>query len=196
MIPAYLTNLQLDKVFEVYCSNVDQYIQESTSDEHVVDSQVKRISGFATTTFGVEENAAKEYFSVENPTKNPFSLLQIDNGIIKKNIGPATKKCDCAIVNNSSLCFIEFKTKACSNIISTIEKNYRRAIEQLTATINIFDSYHKLQGVDFRNLRAVEAYICFRNGYPRTTSSQMNYKVTFTTANRGIPLLFDRKKVL
>ena len=157
--------------------------------------KVKRISGFATVAFGAEENAAKEFFSVENPTKNPFSLLQIDNGIIKKNIGPATKKCDCAIANNSSLCFIEFKTKACSNIVLTIEKNYRRAIEQLTATIGIFDSYHKSQGVDFRTLRAVEAYICFRHGYPRSTSSQMNYQVSFAANNR-IPLSFVRKKVL
>ena len=196
MIPAYLANLQLDKVFAVNCSNVDQSIQESTLDEHIVDSKIKRISGFVTAAFGAEENAAKEFFTVENPTKTPFSLLQIDNGIIKKNVGPATKKCDCAIANNSSLCFIEFKTKASSNIISTIEKNYRRAIEQLTATIGIFDSYHKSQGVDFRSLRAVKAYICFRHGYPRRTSSQMNYQVSFAKANNGIPLSFDRKKVL
>ena len=196
MIPAYLTDLQLDKVFADHCSKIEQYIQESTLNEHVVDSKVKRISGFATATFGAEENTAKEFFSVENPTKNFFSLLQIDNGIIKKNIGPSTKKCDCAIANNSSLCFIEFKTKARSHIISTIEKNYRKAIEQLTATIGIFDSYHKSQGINFRILRDVEAYICFRHGYPRSTSSQMNYQVAFATANNGIPLSFNRKKVL
>ena len=196
MIPAYLTNLQLDKVFAVYCSNVDLYIQESNSDEHIVDSKEKRISGFVTNAFGSEENDSNEFFSVENPTKSPFSLLQIDNGIIKKNVGPVTKKCDCAIANNSSLCFIEFKTKARSNIISTIEKNYRKAIEQLAATIGIFDSYHKSQGVDFRTLLAVEAYICFRHGYPRSTASQMNYQVSFARANNGIPLSFSRKKVL
>lgn len=196
MIPTYLNNLQLDKVFAAYCSNVEQYILESTSDEHVIDSKDKRVSGFVTAAFGVEENAAKEFFSVENPTKNPFSLLQIDNGIVKKNSGPATKKCDCAIANDSSLCFIEFKTKACSNMLSTIEKNYRRAIEQLTSTIGIFDSFHNSQGVDFRTLKAVEAYICFRHGYPRSTSSQMNYQVSFAAANNGIPLSFDRKKKL
>ena len=196
MIPAYLTNLQLDKVFATYCSNVDQYILESTSDEHVVDSKVKRISGFATAAFGAEEYAAQEYFSIENPTKNPFSLLQIDNGIIKKNVGPATKKCDCAIANDSTLCFIEFKTKSVSTNPLRIENNCRRAIEQLTATINLFDSYHTSQGTDIRNLRTVEAFICFRQGYPRSTASQMNYRDNFATVNKGIPLSFARKKVL
>jgi hypothetical protein len=133
---------------------------------------------------------------VENPTGKSFSLLQIDNGIIKKNVGAATQKCDCAIADEESLCFIEFKTKACSNLLSTIENNYRSAIKQLMATITLFDNYHITQSTDIRDLRTVEAYICFRQGYPRISSSQMNYQVTFALLSKGIPLSFDRKKVL
>ncbi len=196
MIPENLANLQLSQVFAAYCSDIDRYILESITDEFIVDSSTKKISGFVTTTFGQEEKAAEEYFTVENPTGKPFSLLQIDNGIIKKNVGAATQKCDCAIADDKSLCFIEFKTKACSNLLSTIENNYRRAIKQLIATISIFDNYHKSQGIDVRDLRTVEAYICFRQGYPRISSSQMNYQVAFAQISNGIPLSFDRKKVL
>lgn len=191
----YLADLQLSQVFASYCSDVERYILESNTDERIVDSSVKRISGFVTATFGKEEETAEEYFTIENPAKKSFSLLQIDNGIIKKSMGPATKKCDCAIADDESLCFIEFKTKACSEIQSTIEKNYRRAIEQLVATINIFDSYYTSIGTEMRDLRAVEAYICFKSGYPRTTSSQMNYQVSFAENNR-IPLSFVRMKAL
>lgn len=192
MIPTYLNNLVLEKVFAAYCSNVDQYILESTSDEHVVDSDAQKISGFVTDFFGQIENETNKFFAVENPNGGRYALLQIDNGIIQTH---STKKCDCMIANASCLCFIEFKANASSNKPSTIEKNYAKAMEQLRTTIGFFDAYHNSKGIDFRTLRNVEAYICFRHGYPRSTSSQMNYQVSFATNNR-IPLSFVRKKVL
>ena len=196
MIPAYLADLQLPQLFAAYTSKLEQFILESTIGEHIVDSAGQNISGFVTATFGQEEEAVGEYFTVENPTGKSFSLLQIDNGIIKKNVGPATKKCDCAIADEESLSFIEFKAKSVSSNPLRIENNCRRAIEQLTATIGLFDSYHTSQGTDIRDLRTVEAFICFRQGYPRKSSSLMNYQVSFATANKGIPLSFEREKVL
>lgn len=192
MIPAYLNDLQLDKVFATYCGNVDLHILESTKDEHVVDSDAQKVSGFVTSTFGQTEEASFKFFSVENPKGGSYALLQIDNGIIQTS---SKKKCDCAIANDSCLCFIEFKANAYSDLITTIEKNYHKAIDQLSTTIGFFDTFHNLKGVDFRTLRNVEAYICFRHGYPRSISSQMNYQVSFAINNR-IPLSFVRKKVL
>jgi len=193
MIPAYLGDLQLPQLFAVFTNSIDRYLHESTADEHIVDSESKNISGFVTTFFGQKEEMAGEYFSIENPAKSPYALLQIDHGIIKSS---DIKKCDCAIANNTSLCFIEFKTKAYSSLESTIDRNYKKAIEQLTATIGLFDSHYASQGTDIRLLRTVEAYICFRHGYPSITSTQMNYQVAFAIANRGIPLSFARKKEL
>ena len=181
MIPVYLNELQLDKVLATYCGNVDQYILESTSDEHIVDSNMQKISGFVSGTFGRIENTSLKFFAVENPKGGSYALLQIDNGIIQTS---STKKCDRAIANDSCLCFIEFKANAYSNLITTIEKNYQKAIDQLSTTIEFFDTYHNSKGVDFRTLRSVEAYICFQHGYPRSTSSQMNYQVSFAKNNR------------
>lgn len=192
MIPAYLYDLQLDKVFATYCGNVDRYILESMLDEHIVDSDAQKISGFVTNTFGQTEDASFKFFAIENRKGGSYAILQIDNGIIQSS---STKKCDCAIANDATLCFVEFKANAYSNVITTIEKNYQKAIDQLSTTIGFFDNYHNSKGVDFRSLRSVEAYICFRHGYPRSTSSQMNYKVSFAKNNR-IPLFFVRKKVL
>jgi hypothetical protein len=193
MIPEYLSNLQLSQVFATYTNTVDQFIQESTADELIVDSEIQKISGFVDTNFGQTEKVACKYFSVSNPTQKPYALLQIDNGIIQSS---ETKKCDCAIANDASLCFIEFKANANSSNLSTIAKNYKKAIEQLITTIGFFYTHHKSQGIDFRTLRAVEAYICFRHGYPRSTSTQMNYQVSFAVTSNGIPLSFRRSKVL
>lgn len=193
MIPEYLSNLQLSQVFATYTNTVDQFIQVSTADELIVDSEIQKISGFVDANFGQAEKVARKYFSVSNPTQKPYALLQIDNGIIQSS---ETKKCDCAIANDASLCFIEFKANANSSNLSTIAKNYKKAIEQLITTIGFFDTHHKSQGIDFRTLRAVEAYICFRHGYPRSTSTQMNYQVSFAVTSNGVPLSFRRSKVL
>jgi len=192
MIPAYLSNLQLDKVFASFCSDVGQFIQESTSDEHIVDSEEQRISGFVTNTFGQLEDSSFKYFTVENSNGRSYALLQIDNGMIQSK---STKKCDCAVANDTCLCFIEFKANAISSNNLKIERNYEKAIEQLSTTIGFFDTHHNSQGVDFRSLRSVEAYICFQQGYPRSTSSQMNHQVSFARINR-LPLFFIRKKAL
>lgn len=193
MIPSYLLDLQLPQVFAAYSTSVDSYLLQSTTDEHIVDAEVQKVSGFVTATFGQAEDAAGKYFMVENPSGQPYALMQIDNGIIKSS---ATKKCDCAIANEVSLSFIEFKANAYSSNASTIQKNYRKAMEQLSTTVGFFDRHLAACGQDIRTLRIVEAFICFRQGYPRKTSSQMNYQVAFVAANNGIPLSFVRKKVL
>lgn len=193
MMPSYLKDLYLPLVFNQYTSTVGAYIQESAADEHIVDSVNNKISGFVTSSFGQMEDSMGKYFEVKNPTATPFALLQIDNGIIQS---PKTKKCDCAIANGKEICFIEFKANAYSSSLSAIKRNYRKAIAQIERTIDIFDSYYVTCGRTIRTLRAVEAYICFRKGYPRSTSSQMNYQVSFAKRNKGIPLSFSSKKIL
>lgn len=192
MIPSYLADLNLPAVFAAYTNTPCNFLQESTKNEHIVDSASKGVSGFVSASFGQAEDLAKKYFAVENPTDRPYTLLQIDNGLIQT---PATKKCDCAVANDTHICFIEFKAHATSNSISGVRRNYRKAIEQLETTIGLFNAHYATKGTNLKKLRHVEAYICFREGYPKTTSSQMNYKVRFLFQN-GIPLSFARKKVL
>lgn len=192
MIPSYLADLDLPAVFAAYTSTPCKYLQESVQDEHVVDSTSQGVSGFVSASFGQAENLAKKYFAVENPTAHPYALLQIDNGFIK-SIG--TKKCDCAIANDKDICFVEFKANATKDTPSALRTNYRKAMAQLSTTIDLFNAHYSSKGIDLKKLRKVEAYICFREGYPKSTSSQMNCKVRFMAQN-GIPLSFERKKIL
>lgn len=193
MIPQYLNDLNLRQVFAPYTTSVVPYIQESTSDEHIVDSESMKISGFVSSTFGQDEDRADKYFTVENSSGHPYALLQIDNGLVPVH---STKKCDCAIADDTHLCLIEFKANATSNNPSTIKKNYQKAIDQLSATINIFNTHYNTNAQDIADLRSIEAFVCFKKGYPQLTSSQMNYQVAFAASNNGIPLSFARKKVI
>jgi len=188
-----INDLCLDIVFKDYSDSVQVYIQTSSKDEHIVDSNLLKISGFVTDTFGRDEDDAQKYFEVENPSKTEYALLQIDNGIIKTE---KTKKCDCAIANAKELCLIEFKANAYSNNLATIQNNYSNAINQLSVTLNIFKSGLSTQGKQLSDLRNVEAYICFKKGYPHTTASQMNYRTAFAEENEGVPLFFKGLKIL
>lgn len=193
MIPSYLHDLALPNVFAHYTKQVESYLLESTKNEHIVDSEAHHICGFVTPTFGQEEDKAQRYFAIENPSAKPYALLQIDKGLIQHR---NTKKCDCAIANDTNICFIEFKANAESGCHKTISKRYDKAIEQLQTTINIFNQHYSVQNTDVTTLRNVEAYICFRQGYPKFTSMQMNYKAKFTQQNHGIPLSFATTKIL
>lgn len=193
MIPQYLDDLNLRQVFAPYTASVVQYIQESTTDEHIVDSESMKISGFVSSTFGQAEELAGKYFVVENPSGHHYALLQIDNGLIKSH---TTKKCDCAIADDTHLCLIEFKANASSKNPVTITDNYRNAAAQLSATISIFNTSCNAHGQDIADIRSMEAFVCFKKGYPQITSSQMNCQVAFAAANNGIPLSFARKKVI
>lgn len=193
MIPAYLEDMELPLVLSLSCQEVGDHILESTRSEHIVDSESQRISGFVSPTFGQAEDLALKYFAVENPAANPYALLQIDNGLVKSH---DVRKCDCAIVNGKYIGFVEFKANAASECEVTVRKNYLKAMEQLKATIEMFNQHYMAHGKTIKALRSsVEAFICFRHGYPKKTSSQMNYQVRFVEEN-GIPLSFARKKIL
>ena len=107
MIPAYLNDLHLDQVLAAYTGNVDAYLKESNSNEHIVDSEVLKISGFVSPMFGQPEELAQKYFEVQNPNSKDFTLLQIDNGAIL-SVAP-TRRCDCAVITDKDLSLIEFK---------------------------------------------------------------------------------------
>jgi len=194
MTPQCIDDLCLEEVFRTYSSKVQQFIIVSDKDEHIVDSFSAGKCVFVAESIGMDENDAQKHFEVKNPSGNEYALIQIDNGIIRRKA--PVKRCDCAISNDKELCFIEFKT----NVISANEKvqtsNYMDAIIQLSTTIKLVLSGLQSLGKDLLSIRNVEAYICFRKGYPSTTSTQMDYKVSFAKSNNGIPLSFARSKSL
>lgn len=193
MIPVYLNDLHLDQVLAVYTVNVDAYLQQSNVNEHIVDSETLKISGFVSPTFGQPEELALKYFEVLNPNSRDFSLLQIDNGVISS--AAPIKRCDCAVITDKELSFIEFKANALSSKTKTIKGNYKSAMKQLRTTIDIFRTGIAAFGGSINALRTVEAFVCFRRGYPRVTTSEMTYRTNFA-AQTQVPLSFEPIKRL
>lgn len=192
MIPLYIQELSLDTALAPYCSHVDRCIITSNKDEHVVDLEVQKKSVFVTPAIGQLEERAGKYFEVNNPANKAFALLQIDHGVINTT---ATKKCDCSIIDDRDCAFIEFKTNAISINTDTIKKNYKKALKQLSTTISIFRNGLSASGKNLDTLRNVEAYVCFKKGYPRRTASEGTYRVKFAEQNR-CSLYFEPKKEL
>lgn len=195
MIPAYLNDLHIDDVFRPYCTNVDAFILRSNKSEHIVDSTAQSISGFVTPTFGAEEDADEKYFELLNPMPVDFSLLQVDHGLIPDG-ATGVKKCDCVVASEKELALIEFKANALSDNNKTIKKNYKKALTQLRLTYGYFKTCLATHGMSLISIRDVEAYVCFKRGYPRLTSSEILYRTTFAAETDGVPLYFDPNKTI
>ena len=191
MIPVFLNDLSLDSALSSYCVNVGHYIQTSNRNEHVVDLVGRGISCFVNGTIGQTEDEEQKFFAVDTPKNKDFALLQLDHGMLPDTIS----KCDCAIVDDADCSFVEFKANATSTNTKTVRGNYRKAMRQLTKTIRLFRDESVNIGKDFDSLRHLEAFICFRRGYPQHTASEANYRVTFWDENH-VELSFEPKKIL
>lgn len=94
----------------------------------------------------------KIHFIVLNPNQKPIHFLAIDHCLFSDNL-PKTEnhqRCDCAIFDETTFCFIEIKDV----VFSQKSKESRDAKNQLLDTIDIFQNK-----IDFKGKR-LEAYVC------------------------------------
>lgn len=101
-------------------------------------------------------------FNAQNPNKNTLVLLPLDGCIITgKNITHGGV-CDCALLTDKELSFVEFKTNVSSNLHKTILKQAEKAIGQLWHTYNgIVNPKCQRAGVDIRKNVSIEFYVVF-----------------------------------
>ncbi|WP_297440407.1 hypothetical protein [Sulfurimonas sp.] len=86
-------------------------------------------------------------FEVINNTKHPINFLKIDSCVANST---DNSRCDCAIYNNTTFCFIELKCIKPKNL----QKNRRKAEKQLEVTIQAFRNKEVLK------TKILEAYVC------------------------------------
>lgn len=86
-------------------------------------------------SFGQAEEMTGKFFELTNLSGKLFSLLQIDNGAIATH---SAQKCDCAVMSELVMTFIEFKANTTLTKSKAIKKNYKGAMKQLQTTIKIF----------------------------------------------------------
>lgn len=101
-------------------------------------------------------------FEVNNPNQKTIYFLAIDNCIF--NDSSDHKKCDFAIFDNQTICFVEIKNQVSINP-DTRKKQARSAREQLKETIVKFK-----EKIDFSDYK-IEAIICQKNGSIKPAAS-------------------------
>lgn len=101
-------------------------------------------------------------FHALNPLQNTLVLLPLDGRIITgKNIIEGGV-CDCALLTEKELSFIEFKTNASSDLDETIFGHAEKAIKQLWHTYDgIINPACQKVGIDVKQKVYVDFYVVF-----------------------------------
>jgi hypothetical protein len=119
-----------------------------------------KLNGVETIINGFDKS---KLFNIINATRVAFIPIDGKQGLLRFG----DSHCDFVFFDDTDFCFVEFKLNAISIEERAINKNRKKAIEQLKNTINLFDD--KL-GRDYAELN-LEAYVCTPEFYPRFDSS-------------------------
>lgn len=125
-------------------------------------------------------------FRVENKRKTIFVPIDGKKGLFQDG----TSKCDFIIFDETTICFVEIKLNAISDADRAINKNRKKALDQIINTIYSFDT--KL-GKDYKGLK-LEGYVCTPKIYPRQNAAWENLAVEFLE-EYGIPVYESNIKI-
>ena len=74
-----------------------------------------------------------------------------------------------------------------------VAETYKKAMEQLKETLNLFESKINAIKVDFRKQVNVECNIIVSETFPRNKSAEMTNAILFAQQTNGVPLNFDNE---
>lgn len=150
----------------------------------VYDNASLGYSTFITNTYGI---GADKVFKIANNTHKDVFLWHIDGVLYAKD-----SKCDCALISDTDIKFVEFKSEAAQLSLQAIENNYNKAYDQLSNTFKDIDSKCKSVGVDMRKIVNIKAYAVFNRTVPSDNATQKNLKTKFLKEH-GVKLLFKNE---
>lgn len=135
-------------------------------------------------------------FHALNPLQNTLVLLPLDGRIITgKNIIEGGV-CDCALLTEKELSFIEFKTNASSDLDETIFGHAEKAIKQLWHTYDgIINPACQKVGIDVKQKVYVDFYVVFNKDLSVTgvRADFQNLQDQFLQY-KSYPLFFENSK--
>ena len=182
-IPQAIQNLRLVSAFKCYHPDITSLIDSSTdSFLYVVDDEAMKVSRLAS-----KEEGEMNGFIAENPQNNSVFLLPIDHKLLNSLPGGVA---DCALFDEKTFAFIEFKTNASGNSSNSIEYTYNKAVSQIENTLGVFKSCIDNVHLDFLKTIRVMAYVVVSPMFPRANATEQNLIVDFAT-HTGLELSFD-----
>lgn len=171
--------------------HVDNCLLHSSQDERVIDVPVNNANGKRKTSKAdFAPDQIKPGFDVNNPNHHSFSLLQIDGKLMGSDI-EGIGQCDCAIICDREISFVELKTDA---VTDKLNGNCEKAESQLFMTMMRMNWAMRQVKKDFLGLANINAYVCF-NSYPKANVNFQNRQLKFFKKT-GVPLYYNNVKTL
>lgn len=130
----------------------------------------------------------EKYCKVINSHSTEAVVLSIDNALIMHHPGGIA---DGAVFNTENFFFVEFKTNAQGNSDMAVNATYRKAMEQLKSTIELFDSHLQNAKIEFTHTINVVCNVVIPSTFPRNMAAEMTYALEFAYETKGIPLTFE-----
>ena len=101
-------------------------------------------------------------FHAQNPNRNTLVLLPLDGRIITGDNFIRGGICDCALLTDKELSFIEFKTNVSSDLDKTILEHAEKAVDQLWHTYDgIINPECRRGGIDITLKVSIDFYVVF-----------------------------------
>ena len=192
VLPQSIADLHLMQAFKGYAVPISQCIKSSTDEMiYVADKEQEHYSDFVT-SHSIEYLLGK-VMTIHNKQQKEIVLVQIDNKLISSS--SSQPRCDCAIADEESFRFVEFKMNALGNTDNAYSQTYETAMRQLSASIQLFADKTKQIGIPLKDRRKLSAHICTSIRFPRIQTSEIGYAVKFGLLEH-LPLFFDNEITL
>ncbi|WP_291727147.1 hypothetical protein [Bernardetia sp.] len=125
-------------------------------------------------------------FKVENKKKTVFVPIDGKKGLLQDG----SSKCDFIIFDDTTICFVEIKLNAISEAQRAINKNRKKALDQIINTVYAFDTQ---LNKDYKGLK-LEGHVCTPKIYPRQNAAWESLAVEFLE-EYGIPVYESNVKI-
>lgn len=130
-------------------------------------------------------------FEAKNTKHRDVFLFHIDGVLFSKD-----SKCDCAVLTEKEMNFIEFKANAENNTPEAIETNYQKASDQLLQTINEVSQRCQTEGIELTDMVTTAAFAVFNRTVPRNDALRKKISAKFLRDTGTIKLQFANKTTL
>lgn len=162
-LPAAITQLKLCYALR-YCGPLGVGIAFDKSDDENLYVYDDRSLGYSDWTNVAPAEFLSTTFHAQNPNRNTLVLLPLDGRIITGEHFIRGGICDCALLTDKELSFIEFKTNVASNLDKTILEHAEKAIDQLGHTYDgIINPECQKVGIDITLKVSIDFYVVFDN---------------------------------
>lgn len=124
---------------------------------------------------------------VINNKNNVVVLLAIDHALVDNHVGGIT---DCALLHQSQVVFVEFKTNALGGSEPSTMSTFDKAVSQLKETIHFFENKLSTLSLDLKSSSDVSCRIILAHSFPKATAAKQDIELAFLE-EEGLDLSFE-----